>query len=255
MNCINIAPCDELKDFVSHFWFVQWDEQVVDDRSTYFATANSLTEIAFAFKGSKQSPELYFSSVQGQTSHYGQYPAGGFFELFGVSLYSYAIPYLFHMPALELNNTFTGLETLFGREAQSITERIVTTHSPQYRIKILSDSFKAKLASSRTGDALVIDAVKYIKQSRGNLNIERLSQEYCYSQKQFKRRFKENTGFNPKIFARIVRFESILNNYNHYPNLTAAAHAHGYYDQAHFIRDFRSFSGFSPKDYFEITGC
>ena len=254
MNCITIAPCEELKDFVSHFWYAQWDEQKQNDQSTYFATANSLTEIAFAYEGSKRYPELLFSSVQGQTSDYGQYPADGFFEMFGVSLYSYAIPYLFNIPTPTLNNTFIGFETLLGNEAKMLTEKLAAAISLNERIKILTDYFKSKLADSRFHDKLIIKAVKRIRQCHGNINIEKLAQECCYSHKQFNRRFKEYSGFNPKLFARIVRFEGILNNYGRFTSLTDAAYAYGYYDQPHFIRDFRDFSGFGPKKFFEISG-
>ena len=253
MNYIKIEPCEELKDFVAHFWFAQWDERTQDIHSTYYATANSLAEIAFAYRGSQRYPELLFSSVQGQTSNYGQYPAGGFFELFGVSLYPYAIPFLFNIPASALNDAFIGLETLFGNEAKSLTEKIAVTIPLNKRIKILTDCFKSKLADSRFEDKLIIKAVKRIRQFHGNINIEKLSQEFCYSHKQFNRLFKEYSGFNPKTFARIVRFESILKNYDRYTNLTDAAYAYGYYDQSHFIRDFRNFSGFSPNKFFDTV--
>lgn len=59
--------------------------------------------LSFFSKNFGKHPKLLFSSIQGQTSGYGQYSAGGFFELFGVSLYSYAIPYLFQIPASVLN--------------------------------------------------------------------------------------------------------------------------------------------------------
>ncbi len=254
MSYTAVEPCEELKDFVNHFWFAKWAEQTQHAPSTYFSSANTLVEIAFAFEGSKKHPKLLFSSIQGQTSGYGQYSASGFFELFGVSLYSHAIPYLFQIPASALNNEFITMEALLGNEGKILTEKIATAISANERINILTDFFKSKMVNSQSDDKLIIKAVKKIRQYHGNINIERLSHNFFYSHKQFNRIFKEYSGFNPKLFARIVRFESVLKNHAYYDNLTQAAYSYGYYDQAHFIRDFRGFSGFSPKKFFEISG-
>jgi len=254
MNYRTTEPCEELKDFVFRFWCAAWDEQIQHVQSTYFATANSLTEIAFAYEGNKLNPELLFSSVQGHTCKHGQYPAGGFFELFGVSLYSYAIPCLFNIPASALNDEFISLETLLGDEGKTLTEKMAAAVPINERISILTDYFKAKLAASRFNDKQIIKAVRQIRQCHGNINIEELSQQCCYSHKQFTRRFREHSGFNPKLFARIVRFENTLNNYHNYPALTDAAYDYGYYDQAHFIRDFKTFTGYSPKKFLEVSG-
>lgn len=250
MSYTIFQPCQELKTFISHFWVADWDVQTQDTNSTYFVTANSLTEIAFGFTDNK----LLFSSVQGQTDKHKQVPAGGFYQLFGVSLYSYAVPFLFHLPALELNNLFVSPETLLGNEGNTLTEKIALATTTQERINILTDYFKSQLKKQRLGDSLIANAVQHIKQHNGNLNIATLSGNFCLSQKQFERRFKANTGFNPKLYARIVRFETALNNRENYINLTEVAHANGYYDQAHFISDFKAFTGYSPNKFFALSG-
>ena len=118
----------------------------------------------------------------------------------------------------------------------------------------LADFFKAKLADAPFNDKLIIKAVKRIRQCHGNISIEKLSHEFCYSQKQFNRRFKEYDCFNPKLFARIIRFESALKNCGSHTNLTGTAYDYGYYDQAHFVRDFKIFAGYSPNKFFELSG-
>jgi AraC-like DNA-binding protein len=250
MSHITIAPCEELNDFVSHFWVAEWAAQSLKTSSTYYMTANSLTEMAFAFHGS----DLVFSSVQGHTCGHGQFPAGGFYQLFGVSLYSHSVPFLFHIPASELNGHFFPLETLLGNDGKILVEKIVSAKSTQDRIRILSDYFVLRLRKQRLGDPLIKHAAQFIRQNKGNVNIEDLSHHFCLSQKQFERRFKAASGFNPKLFSRIIRFETILNNYSNYTNLTAAAYAAGYYDQAHFINDFKAFAGYSPNKFLSLSG-
>lgn len=250
MSYTIFQPCQDLKTFISHFWVADWGVQTQDNNSTYFVTANSLTEIAFGFADN----ELLFSSVQGQTNRHRQISAGGFYQMFGVSLYSYAVPFLFHLPASEVNNLFLSTETLMGNEAKLLTEKIALASTTNERINILTDYIKSQLKKQRFGDNLIISAVQHIKKHNGNLNIADLSSNFCLSQKQFERRFKANAGFNPKLYTRIVRFETALNNREKYTNLTEVAHANGYYDQAHFISDFRAFSGYSPNKFFALSG-
>lgn len=252
MSYTVIPPCRELQDFVSHFWVGNWSGEPVAD-TTYYLTANSLTELAFAFEYTAGHPELLFSSVQGQTNQHGQFAAGDFYELFGVSLFSYAIPCFFDVSLDTLNNQFVSVETLLGNAGNELTERIVTAATTEERVNILSAFFIAQLKKRYHEDRQMIEAVRYIRRNIPQLNVKDLSAEFCLSQKQFERRFKAFAGFNPKMYSRIVRFESVLHHRNHYSSLTEAAYANGYYDQAHFIHDFKKFSGYSPQKFFRLS--
>ncbi|RPE08170.1 AraC family transcriptional regulator [Chitinophaga lutea] len=250
MSYTTIQPCEELKAYISHFWVATWQEQLPAAGSTYYVTASSLTELAFGFAG----PDLMWSSAQGHTCNHGQYPAGGFYGLFGVSMYSHAVPALFHLPASELNDRFLSLDTLLGNDGKMMEERIAMAANTQERIGILTGYFMAQVKREKLRDSLISNAARYIRIHSGMANIVNISRTCCLSQKQFERRFKAFTGFNPKLYARIVRFETTLNNYARYHSLTEAAHANGYYDQAHFIRDFRTFAGYSPVRFLELSG-
>ncbi|MBC8045504.1 MAG: AraC family transcriptional regulator, partial [Fimbriimonadaceae bacterium] len=82
-------------------------------------------------------------------------------------------------------------------------------------------------------------------------NVEQLARQNFLSIRQFERNFKEFSGFRPKLFSRIIRFQSALSEYdNKGKPLTEIAYACGYYDQSHFIHDFKEFSGHYPKHYF-----
>jgi AraC-like DNA-binding protein len=254
MSYTIIPPCEELKDFISHFWVAEWDESVQYTDSTYYLTANSVTEFVFAFRGKSHQQEFLFSSVQGQTSHHGQFLAGNFFTMFGVSLFSYTVPFFFHLPASELNNQFMSPETLLGKQGRIVNERIAAATGTSERIQILTEFFKSQLTKPKFEDKLITKAIQYVKNQNGNLNIAVLSSDTCLSQKQFERRFKAYSGFNPKLYARIIRFEHFLKHRTRYSTLTEAACASGYYDQAHFIHEFKTFAGFSPNKFFALSG-
>ncbi len=217
-------------------------------------TASTFTEMAFAFQGSSAHPELRFSSIQGHTSHYAEFPAGGFFKLFGVSLYSHSVPVLFQLPASELCHRFLPIDSLCGNAGDGLIERIALAASTAERVQVLTSFFKAQLLRSSSLDTRIAGAVKHIRQQRGNVNIADLAGQCGFSKKQFERRFLAGSGFSPKLFARIVRFENAMRSYPEYPDLTSLAYASGYYDQAHFIRDFNAFSGYSPAKFFALSG-
>jgi AraC-like DNA-binding protein len=249
-----IRPCEELKDFVSHFWIGKWDN-TRQTGSEYFSTANPHTELAFAFKTSSDGcQELVFSSVLGHTKNFRQFPMDDNIDLLGASLYSYAIPCLFNVSPSELTNQFLDLDTLLGNKGKMLNEQMSNAGGPQERLNILSGYFLSKLAKKREQDCTIIQATRQIKAQRGIVNIQELAAEFCLSQKQFERRFAAYSAFNPKLYARIVRFESALWDRGSYESLTEIAYAYGYYDQAHFIHDFKTFSGFSPNKFFSLSG-
>jgi transcriptional regulator GlxA family with amidase domain len=78
-----------------------------------------------------------------------------------------------------------------------------------------------------------------------------LSQQVNLGRRQLERNFLVATGLTPKLLTRIVRFQNTLNRIENSsdPSLTGIAYASGFYDQSHFIKDFKEFSGFNPREY------
>nr|WP_246347860.1 helix-turn-helix domain-containing protein [Brevundimonas variabilis] len=69
------------------------------------------------------------------------------------------------------------------------------------------------------------------------------------SPRQLQRRFIEQVGLSPKLYARTVRFDAVLEARRKDPSLswTDLAHRHGYFDQAHLLRDAHAFTGLPPS--------
>ncbi|MCL1668344.1 helix-turn-helix transcriptional regulator [Elizabethkingia ursingii] len=80
------------------------------------------------------------------------------------------------------------------------------------------------------------------------LSLDRLSKELKISETTLFRLFKDNMGQNPKSYLKTLRFRNVLQNLlvSNY-SLTEVAYQNQYYDQAHFINDFKKFTGLSPK--------
>ena len=83
------------------------------------------------------------------------------------------------------------------------------------------------------------------------MNVQEMAGRAFLSTRQFERNFKQFAGFSPKLYSRIIRFQAAMQQYgNKAMSLTAIAYECGYYDQSHFIHDFKEFSGHHPHHYF-----
>ena len=91
-------------------------------------------------------------------------------------------------------------------------------------------------------------AMRELIRTDGNTSIEKIASLACLSLRQFERKCAERIGMPPKSFARIVRFSKAYRLREAKPELTwtAVAHETGYFDQMHFIRDFKEFAGVTP---------
>ena len=96
------------------------------------------------------------------------------------------------------------------------------------------------------------EAVKIIEQSKGQIRTRALAQEVCLGIKQFERIFSNHVGLNPKKYISIVRFQQVLQMSKKQANtdLCQLAFDNGYYDQSHFIHDFKRITDVAPREFF-----
>ena len=101
-------------------------------------------------------------------------------------------------------------------------------------------------------DVALDEAVKLIRSTGGQLSVEEFGERVGLSRKQLERKFVATVGTTPKTFARISRLLNVCHHLDRYREctLTRLAHECGYFDQAHFIREFSVFTGFTPKAFF-----
>jgi AraC-like DNA-binding protein len=169
-------------------------------------------------------------------------------------------PFL-RLPLCELRNQIVSLDAIWGGAAAEIRERLAAAPTPAARLALLERLLLARLA--RLGDAAhgldpwlatVQQAVAAIARQRGVLSIYALSQQLGVSHKHLIAQFTRLVGGTPKELARIYRLKQVLYSLDPDPDpaqpLTWArvAHQAGYYDEAHFNRDFHAFTGHTPSE-------
>lgn len=90
-----------------------------------------------------------------------------------------------------------------------------------------------------------------IYHNKGHVNIKELSALFNCSVSKFERNFKALSGLTPKMYSRIIRFQNAVNMGSVIEDLVDVAYSLGYYDQAHFIKEFKLFTGDSPLSFFK----
>ena len=161
----------------------------------------------------------------------------------------------FHFPLNELYNQSVPLICLNRKLVQEILPQLTNEQSFEQRIQIVESCFSVILKEehNRFDFARINHAINVVSQTRGTISIENLASETCLSRRQFERKFLEFIGITPKKYLKTIRFQFslYLKGRNEKLNITDLAHEIGYYDQAHFINEFKLLTGITPKQYFD----
>jgi len=159
------------------------------------------------------------------------------------------LTYFTSKPANELFNQSVSLENIFDKNKINNTEeKLAFAKTDTQRIHIVGQFLLSQLKDIQS-DKLIIEAVKLIYQSKGTIKIKELNEKLFISQSSFEKRFRKLVGTTPKKFASIVRFNSVLNDLTNIKSLTEICYENNFFDQAHFIKDFKQYTGDTPETF------
>lgn len=153
------------------------------------------------------------------------------------------------LPATELTDKSLPLIEIFPKEWESVTEKIVLAKTFEERVWVFERFLELRLAlSPPIVDQLppVIDA---ICRNAGFVTRQKSAKYYTgYSERHIRRLFQQYVGISPKLFSSIIRHQKALRYLNVEPDQDMASFAleQGFYDQSHFIKEFKRFQGITP---------
>lgn len=154
------------------------------------------------------------------------------------------------IPSHELFGQSVSSENVFHlTELNEISERLAEARTNRDRINVM-EAFLLRKLILRRPDPVVANAIQRVKQQNGVIRIKDLATALHVSQDPFEKRFRALIGATPKQYASIVRLRNLIRKYSPNASLTEASYEAGYFDQSHFIKDFRLFTGQAPKDFF-----
>lgn len=151
-------------------------------------------------------------------------------------------------PLHELFGEVLSLKEMKGyKQLNAVEDRLCEARTDRKRIQVIEQFLLSRL-HQEAGDPLVAAAVEMIKGYHGKIRIEDLSRRLFISIDAFEKRFRRATGASPRRFANIVRMHTAINNLQNHPIVKVALEA-GYYDQSHFAKDFKLFTGKTPAEF------
>jgi AraC-like DNA-binding protein len=192
-----------------------------------------------------------------QTCRQGELHISGTVDSFDILFQPDGLNLLFALPADEFTDQSFDAESVFGPVIARFQEQLADCRSFEERVSAANQFLirRSRAVSARDG---VTVAAHQILSEAGAGRIPVMADRAGLSMKQFRRRFVQKVGVNPKLFSRIARFEAALDRMARSPggSWTEVAHRFGYYDQMHMVHEFAQFTGDTPTrtlHFFEAT--
>jgi len=189
--------------------------------------------------------------VSGMRSNYITIPSGLNAEMLIIEFKKgMAYPFL-GMPLTEITEQVVDGDLALPAIFTHLRERLLQLPSAKEMFAVTEDLLLKQFGNRVVVNPIVGFAVSNILACPSSVTIKNIAAKTGYSPKHFIKIFADNVGVTPKLFARIIRFQKAIAEIETLgcTNLAALAYECGYYDQAHFIADFKNFAGFTPLEY------
>lgn len=258
ISCSHYQPNRFLSQFIKCYFFLE-EEIALGDIPFQRVTPDGCTEINFnlcaPIRRKDATGRIFvqddFYLINRVSRHYFVQQTAGV-RMFGIRFQPWGLRPFIKIKGSDVADSFLTQEAVFGRKVKVLQEKVLRAANVNDAIGNVEAYFISELYDTKSDDLLVNDAMKGIIASNGNVDLQRLYSRYGLTPRRMQQRFSDFTGISPKMFARLVKFRFALKQLHSLAsndNLTNVAYAAGYYDQSHFIRDFKFFAGVSPHRY------
>ena len=158
------------------------------------------------------------------------------------------------IPIKEMDDQAVPLEKLFGNHGRALEKKVLQAPTVRQKIEHV-EAFLLERLNAETIDGIVQATVDLLLNVSGKISVNELSRQTNINRRQLERKFSSAIGLSPKQLSKTIRLQTTLKHLlnKEYTSLTALALESEYYDQAHFIKDFKEFTGFTPKEFYGDT--
>ncbi|MEJ1964608.1 MAG: helix-turn-helix domain-containing protein [Gammaproteobacteria bacterium] len=156
----------------------------------------------------------------------------------------------FNGPVVELQDLSVPLDTLWGPNAHTLRERLLEARTAPARFHILEGFLLEQVRRRPERHPAVRYAIDAFQATCGTSSVAAVTERTGLTARRFIEAFRHEVGLTPKVFCRLARFRGAVGDAfksTGSVDWVQVALSSGYYDQAHFIHDFREFAGVSPS--------
>lgn len=257
MNYQTFEPTTDLATLIKCYWILESPGEETPEKQTI--VPDGCMEMIFHYGDLyKQYIENEKSIIQpkcfviGQLTRPLEIEPTGETGIFSVRFHPNGFLPFTTIPIKKMENIAVSLEKLFGKHGHEIEQKILNAKSTSDRIKLIEIFLLKRLTDTETIDRIVQSTVETILSANGQLTVEELSKLNKVNRRQLERRFSSAIGLSPKQLSKTIRLQATLKMLlnKKITSLTALAYEGEYYDQAHFIKDFKEFTGLTPKEFY-----
>jgi hypothetical protein len=194
--------------------------------------------------------------VLGQISEPFFIEPAGFVDTFAARFYPSGFAPFTQIPIKDFANKETPISCVFGEAiANDLENAIVNAASTRERIQIVEQFLSAQMRNADVIDSTLKSTIDTILLTKGRVGVNEILKDELPRRRQLERKFSQRVGISPKQLGRIIRLQETLKMLLNQPagNLTEIAYENQYFDQSHFIKDFKEFTGVSPKEFYKDT--
>ena len=258
------VPCERLAPYVDWLWFyadlypLHRREHVLPD-GTFELIIDLRDEPRRLFDRGGDNRETLFRRawISGAQSHYIIIDALPGSSMIGAHFKPGGAAAVLGLPANELRDQVVELDMIWGSAAIHLREELLAARTAQTKFATLERWLLQRLSTCKL-DALQQERVFWARDRLTGLDAPRISEvvaQLGITHRRFIDEFHSHVGLTPKRFCRISRFQQVVARVAEQKPVSWSdlAYTCGYFDQAHFANDFRSFSGFRPSEYLRQT--
>lgn len=250
-------PSNELREFVRCYWNLEGDKENTPVKNTI--VPDGTMKLIFHYGDTyKHHPKSGASIILPKCFLIGQLTQPYVVEPLGITG-SFVVRFhpngffpLATIPIKEMENTAIPLERLFGEAGTKIADSILNADNTIQRIQLIEAFLLKRLTDKRTIDLVVKSTVETILETKGRITVNEFSKRTNINRRQLTRKISAAIGLSPKQLSKTIRIQTALKTLltNEVTSLTDLAHENEYFDQAHFIKEFKEFTGLTPKDFY-----
>ncbi len=257
MNYQTFKPHSDLASLVNLYWTLEVSAE--DSSQKQRIVPDGCIELAFILGDDIKrftSEDDYIlqprAMVLGQTMDPFYIQPTGYVNTFAISFYPYGFANFISEPLQNLVNKETPLHLVFEEHiAKDFEQNIIMAKDTNERIRITENFLFDRLNDEITIDNIVKNTIDTLLSAKGNVKINNILEQDLYNRRQLERKFLKQIGISPKQLAKVIRLQTAINLMlnDESESLTNIAYKSEYYDQSHFIKDFKEFTGVSPKQF------
>ena len=257
MNPKIFEPTKDLADFVKCYWTLESEKEDTPRRN--IIVPDGTMKLIFHYRDTyKHHPNNGKSVILPNCFLIGQLTKPYVVEPIGITG-SFVVR--FHpngflpfttIPIKEMENTAVPLDKLFRKDGEDIGEKILNADSTFERINIIELFLLNRLKDKETIDNVVKSTIETILNVNGQFSVNEYSLQNNINRRQLTRKFSSTIGLSPKQLSKTIRIQTALKSLltKKVNRLTDLAYENEYFDQAHFIKEFKEFTGLTPKEFY-----